>query len=502
MANEIKKDWIDRALTLVNPQAAYKRLAWKQGIRSYDGGSTGGNNAAWVAVNAPAEQTNSVQRDLLRARARDLERNSDIAESVIGPFERNVVGTGIKVQAKVLKKDGETEDEKLNKQMEEIFETWCEAENCDITGELDFEEMQEMIIRRMIVDGGVASILSNNPYPKADIPFILQLREVDEIDSTKFSYGGASQNRIINGVELNEYNKPVAYYFKTITPDGLTLGDSKRIPADRVLFLHKKKRISQVREVSRLASTAERIRDVNEYSEAISVKERILACLSVFIKKMLPNTGGVGRGNTLSKDGKTGYNEMTLAPGLITELQPGDDVASVNPAGQASNAKEFITSQQRLIGSGQGLSYEAVSRDMSQVNYSSARQGLLEDKKTYEMFQRYLIKHFCRRVYREVITNAVLAGKLNIPDFFSDKERYLRHSWIAPGTPWIDPLKEVKANEAALNSNQTTLAQICASSGTDWREVAKQRAKEIEFTKSLNINQEEGQGNGTKTEKK
>ena len=166
-----------------------------------------------------------------------------------------------------------------------------------------------------------------------------------------------------------------------------------------------------------------------------------------------------------SKDGSTGYGTKTLAPGMITELQPGDDVASVNPSGQASNAKEFITSQQRLSASGQGLSYEAASRDMSQVNYSSARQGMLEDRKTYESEQEFLKRHFCRPVYREVITQAVLAGKLHIPDFFENKENYLYHNWIAPGMSWIDPQKEVNANKVALETNQTTLAQICSQNG-------------------------------------
>lgn len=142
---------------------------------------------------------------------------------------------------------------------------------------------------------------------------------------------------------------------------------------------------------------------------------------------------------------------------MINELQPGDDISVVNPSGQASNAKDFISTQQRLIGSGQGLSYEAVSRDMSQVNYSSARQGLLEDIRTYKMMQKYLIEHLCKIVYREFVTAAVLSGKLNIPDFFSNKERYLRHSWITPGWDWIDPLKEAKANEVALNTGQTNL---------------------------------------------
>ena len=184
---------------------------------------------------------------------------------------------------------------------------------------------------------------------------------------------------------------------------------------------------------------------------------------------------------------------------MITELQPGDDVASVNPSGQASNAKEFITSQQRLIASGQGLSYEAASRDMSQVNYSSARQGMLEDRKTYETFQEFIKRHFCRIVYREVITQAVLSGRLRIPDFFERQEDYLYPNWIAPGMAWIDPQREVKANEAALETNQTTLAQICSQNGQDWREVIAQRAKEINYANKL-IKKEGGENGEKSTE--
>lgn len=78
-----------------------------------------------------------------------------------------------------------------------------------------------------------------------------------------------------------------------------------------------------------------------------------------------------------------------MTPGMIQELQPGDEAQAVIPAGQASNAKDMLSIMIRLIGSGLGLSYEAISRDMSQVTYSSARQGLLEDKRTYERIQRF-----------------------------------------------------------------------------------------------------------------
>lgn len=493
MKNKTKLNFLDKAISVLSPRAAFERVAWREGLRNYDSGRTDRINSGWSPVNAPAESVNQSQRDILRARARDLERNADIAEAIISAYERNVVGSGITVQAKPLKKNGK-EDKKLGQKMEDIFFDWCQRECCDITNELCFEEMQELAVRRMVVDGGVLFIMSDNPYDKSAIPFMLQMREVDEIDGNKFSYKLENGNRIINGIEVNEYNKPVAYWLKTITPDGLQIGDSKRVPAERVIYMRKKKRPSQIREVSKLSSTAERVRDVNEYSEAVSIKERVLACLSVFIKKQLPTTGAVGRGSVpmTSKDVSSGYEMKTLAPGMITELQPGDDVSSVNPAGQASNAKEFITSQQRLIASGQGLSYEAASRDMSQVNYSSARQGLIEDRKTYENMQLYIKRHLCSVVYREVITQAVLSKKLEIPDFFANKERYLYHSWIAPGMSWIDPLKEIKANETALLTNQTTLAQICAERGQDWREVVNQRAEEINYIDNLIGNKNEG----------
>jgi lambda family phage portal protein len=192
---------------------------------------------------------------------------------------------------------------------------------------------------------------------------------------------------------------------------------------------------------------------------------------------------------------KSGYKQKTISPGMIMELSPGDEVSAVTPSGQATSARDFITTQQRLAGSGQGLSYEAVSRDMSQVNYSSARQGLLEDQRTYGMWQQFLIEHLCMEVYTEFIISAVLSGQLKIPDFWSNKRKYLKHMWICPGWSWIDPYKEANANKIALETGQDTLSQICAEQGHDWKDVMKQRAKEIKMQQDLGINNTGGDKN-------
>lgn len=476
-------NWLDRAISAVSPAWAYRRESWRSALRGfYDSGDMDRLNSKWSAINATAEQADRAQRDIIRARARDLERNSDIAESIIGPMERNVIGSGIRVEAKVTKKDN-TEDEELNHQIEELFKEWCRGRNCDVTGQQSFYEMQRMAIRRTIVDGGIIFV---KVYTDSGVvPFSLQAREVDELDASMNSLPGSLGNRIVGGVELDQYNKPVAYHFKKFTADGYYTGKSERIEAQRVIFLWDKKRPTQIREMSQLSKTLPRVRDINEFVEALSVKERILACLSVFITKQLPS-GQLGR--NVKTDDKSGYSTRTIAPGMIYELQPGESVNAVNPSGQSSNSKDFIMTQQRLAGSGQGLSYEAISRDMSQVNYSSARQGLLEDQKTYFTWQQFLIDHFCYEVYTEFVVSAVLSGKLKIPDFWKNKQRYLKHEWLRPGWSWIDPLKEANANKIAIDSGQETLARVCAERGLDWKEVLKQRAKEISLAKELGIN--------------
>lgn len=481
----------DKALIFINPKAAYERASWTQSAKMrYDAGSSTGRNSNWNAVNSPAEQINQMSRDKIRARARDLEINSDIAEAIIGNFERNVVGTGIKLQAKILKKDGITEDTELNKKVESLWKEWCRARNCDITGQQTFHEMLAMSVRRKKVDGGILFI---KVYTNNKIPFTLQAREVDDI-YTSLNTITVNGNRILHGIEIDKYNKPIAYWLKNVTPDGMWISQPERITADRVIYLFNKKRPSQVREMSELARTAGRIRDINETVEAVSLKEFIQACFSIFIKKQLP--GGSGRpSNPLEGNKASGYKETKLTPGMITELQPGDDVITANPSGASSSLKDFVTTQQRLAGSGQGLSYEAASRDMSQVNYSSARQGLLQDQITYGVEQLYLQEHFCYEVYTEFLISAYLSGQIDLPDFWKDKDRYLQHAWVNPGWSWIDPLKEVKAYETALDLGLTTRSEICASQGKDWKtEIAPQLRIEQDIIEKekLNLNNKTG----------
>ncbi len=472
-----KIPWLDRVIGWISPQAEYNRMVWRMAsdaVRSYDAGNHSRLNANWTPFNAAAEQEDRYNRDTIRARSRDLERNSDVAGAIISAYRRNVVGRGFSLQAK-------TGDTELNDRIEVLWNEWCRQRNCDVTGMQSFTQILRMCVQRKKVDGGI--LLLKRFTGEGLLPFQLQTVEVDELDvsQTKAQTKG---NLVVGGVEYTPSHRPAGYHLRQYDINGYQLEKNVFIPAKDAIFYFSKRRSSQTREISDFAQTITRIRDANAFLEAVSVKERIAACLSIFIKRSVPSSG-FGRGGAAPE--RESYEGKTLAPGMIKELNVGDDIQVVDPKNAAADAAALLKLQQRMIGAGQGLSYEAASRDMSETNYSSARQGLIEDGLTYAEEIELLQETVMDEVYETFLISAVLAGKLDIPDFWQEKRKYMAHYWVAAPKPWIDPVKEANANRIALQSGQMTFQQIAAAGGRDWKQQIDDTAEVLAYGREKGI---------------
>ena len=412
--------FIDSMIAAVSPKKAYEREAWRQGLeamRGYDAAGFGRINSGWRAHNESAEITDRYSRDVVRARARDLERNSDILQAVVLAYKRNVVGKGFTLRAR-------TGDDDLNRKIEKLWRQWCKARNCDVTGEQSFTEILRMAVERKKVDGGILFLFRHTSG--GVVPFKLQAIEVDELD------------------------------------------------------------VTQSREMSDMSHTITRIRDVNEFINAVSVKERIAACLAVLIKKTIPTGTSLGRSGVRGPDGRVDYAGKKLGPGMIMEMGAGDEAQVVDPKGAATDATAFLKVQQGLIGAGQGLSYEAVSRDMSGSTYSSARQNAIEDEDTYAE-DTELLTEFMSEVYEQFIISCYLSGVITFPGFWDKKAEYMAHDWVKSPKKWIDPAKESTADKTALQSGQKTYQEICAERGKDWRQAIDETAEVLEYGREKGI---------------
>ena len=249
--------WFDNMIAAVSPRHAYERELWRQGLeelRGYDAAGNGRINSGWRVTNESAEATDKYSRDIVRARARDLERNSDIAQAVLHAYKRNVVGKGYTLRAT-------TGNDELDKRIEKAWKRWCKARNCDVTGEQSFNEILRMMVERKKVDGGMIVLYRHTRG--GVVPFKLQCLEVDELDKTQAA-PHQQGNRVVGGIEYNQYRRPVGYWIRQYDIEGWQLAEPAFIDAKDVFFYKSKHRPSQLREMSDMSPTITRVRDTNE----------------------------------------------------------------------------------------------------------------------------------------------------------------------------------------------------------------------------------------------
>ena len=100
----MKLNVIDRVIGAVSPKAGAERAAWRSQYEAYrgnyDASDTGRLQSQWNTQNLSAEMTDRYERDTVRARARDLERNSDVMNSVLRAFKRAVCRCGLRQESR------------------------------------------------------------------------------------------------------------------------------------------------------------------------------------------------------------------------------------------------------------------------------------------------------------------------------------------------------------------------------------------------------------------
>ncbi len=482
---------LDRTLGVLAPAYGLRRMADRERMellwhgRNYDAARHDRYGSGWVPLNKGPDETDRAYRDRIRARARDLERNNGIAQSVLLALERHVVGTGLRPQAKIVDAAGSEVDD-LNNQLEDLWEVWAKPSNCDITGHDSFYGLQRMMLRRMITDGEIFTVLvSSGDF----LPLQVQLIEADALASW---LPGKKDVRIVSGVEISSNWKPLGYWFYRDSFSGPP-SEAIRVPADHVFPLFMKTRPQAVRGMSQFAHVMGNIRDSGEYLDAELMAARVAACFAAFIKTGSGGTPAVGRYGPTQEKAGSGLPITRLEPGMINTLPEGADVAFANPTHPNAGASDFVRLQQRLIGAGMGQSYEAVSRDVSQTNYSSARAAAQEDEAGYKVLRQIMVEKVLEPVWEAFVTACVLSGKIQIRNFFQQPEVYSRCRWVPPGRQWVDPLKEVIATTREISAGLTTLQDVCASRGRDWREVLEQRGREKAYWESLHLGDGEGE---------
>ena len=216
------------------------------------------------------------------------------------------------------------------------------------------------------------------------------------------------------------------------------------------------------------------------YEEAAVIRARAAASIMGFVQN--------NEGELVGDEVESNQRVQDFQPGQWNYLMPGESVHVPDIDYPSQQYEMFVKNKIRRFATGFGCSYETVSKDFSETNYSSSRLSLLEDREHWRFVQRYLIDNFHYRVFKEWLPLAVLSGALDLPDFASRADRFCKPRWTPPAQHFVDPLKEVKAYREAEQAGYMTKSQvIAASNGGDYDDIVAELAREQDVAKGLGV---------------
>lgn len=427
----------------------------------------------------------------LRDRSRWLARNSPLGGGAINTTVTNVVGGGLKLQARIDRTVLNMTDDQADAWEALVEREWrLFAKHCDAMRTLSFGWLQEVAFRSALESGDVFAVLPRIDKQQSPYGLSVQLIEADRVTNPD---NKPDSKEIAGGVERDEYGAPIAYHIQSTHPGEAYATGSKvtwtrvRARGDasgrrQVIHLFRMIRPGQVRGVPFLAPVIRELKQISRYTDAELMAAVISGMLTVFVKSDVNGDSPLAPMSPTEETGAAaGDADIKLGNGAVVGLAPGEDIATVNPSRPNANFDPFFEAIVKQIGLSLEIPKEVLLKHFT-ASYSAARAALLEAWKFFRNRRDWLAESFCQPIYEAFLEEAIVNDRIPAPGYFSDpiiREAYCRAEWIGPAKGMINEKDEVEAAALRIEKNLSTLDRETSElTGGDWETNVRQRQKE------------------------
>lgn len=451
--------------------------------------------------------------DVMHSRTRDGVRNNHSLKRVVEIWQDLVAGCGMQTLADpfepwidIASLTTDELDARLDYALEsdELYSEWfADKSQCDAEQRLTGAEMQRMAIRELATVGEVFVIEFFNSTAAPDqVPLCYQLVESDQLDRSMHRQRAPGQNKIVAGIELDEWNREVAFYlFDEAQTDALTASTStRRVEASRCWHLYRPTRPTQHLGATELAACGQPMIDRDKYITSELQTAAKIAQLAVAYKSRKgagASMGILGDSDSVdqygNQDVRLGSSPIAVAIGTDEEIQV---IESTRPNG---NAREFLEVVDHDAAVGGGVSYYSLRGDYSSSAFSSARAAKLDEDLHFAPIQAWFAANFAvpmRKRFNEISALMGLISNCSPREFLANRRRYQRFEAMGPGRELLAPGEESEAAIARLRSSLSTLKIECARRGLHWVRVLRQKAIENRVSEVLGVLLDFSKGQG------
>lgn len=495
--------------------------------------------ALWDAPLRSADLTIVPDKELVDGRAADMVRNDAYLQGGAALRKDNIVGAHFLPNARpatdfLRRRAGSAFDEKWEEEFqaetEELFDLVAESPDnlLDASGASTLTGMVRLGVGIELTAGEMlaAAEWDRERASRGEFATMIQM-----IDLARLSTRPESEldKNVVAGIRKDARGRPVAYQIRTQHPNDLkwdwTLPEWKEVdvrkPWGRLQIIHIKEQMlaDQTRGISELASALKvsrighRTRDINFQRLAAQAIYAATITSEMPSDQVFAQLGGETGAEAVQK-AVTKYAQGFLgaiaaytsnAKNLhidgvkIPHLFPGTKLDLTSPGKDAFPVQEFEQSLLRYIAAALGVSYEQLSRDYTNTNYSSARAAMTETWKFMQARKKIVADRFASMIWRLWLEEAINQNHLTTlpkkkaPLFYSGGRLNLmfegvsRVDWIGASRGQIDELKETQAAIARIEAGLSTAEDELARLGKDWRKTYRQLKREQTLRETLGL---------------
>lgn len=409
--------------------------------------ATGGDPDTFIA---PALQT-------IRNRCRFIQRNSPLAAGIISTFSTHVVGSGPRLQ--------------YIPEIEVKFNQW--AEICDIETKLSLADNLKNDIESQLIEGESLTFLTTDK--KSDYPVSLRIQNI-AVDRLDTPYQFYNNDRIRQGVEVDNNGKPIKYYISKSHPYSYygSFGslDYETVSANQIIHLFQCKSAGQSRGIPLIQSAIPLYAQLYRFINATLSAAEIAADFSAIIKS---NSDLVEEDSLL-----TAMDTFEVERGMAMTLPNGWEMQQFKAEHPNSTFGEFRKEIINEIARAINMPLGVAMANFSGYNYSSGRLDMQMYYRFIKTIQQWIAIRKLNRLLKLFIREASL-----ISGFLSNETlRELTNNtyvpiWLWPGFEHVDPQKEAAALKTHLEIGETTLTEEWIRQGKDPDQQFKKLVDEV-----------------------
>lgn len=451
--------------------------------RSYHHGAQNSRGLGnWFGSQVSADKEIRADMLVLRGRARDLAKNNAYMRNYLALGVSNVLGPkGITFQANAkLTAPFDGPDKVLNSALEAAFAEWCEAASA--CGRMTFTQFGHLAFKTLATDGeAFIQLVRDDLNPHW---FAVRLIDSSQVDHEYNDMASATKNEVRLGVEIDAWGRPVAYHLwdRHQSDENLNARKRERVLATDIVHIYDHEQANQTRGTTWFNPVMVPLQMLDGYAEAELMAAKVNSSKMGFLK--YTDAASLA----LEDEIPTGPVHFDASPGSIEMLPPGVEFEAWNPSHPTTAYEAYHTNVLRKVASGLRVSYNALANDLSDVNYSSMRSGLLIEREVWRTLQQLMIARFYKPIFAAwyaQVQKVAAAGLLDtLPMTLPAK---LPCRWVPRGWQWVDPMKDGQASVLAIDNGLTSRTAVLAETGTDFEEILEDLAREEQLAKDYGL---------------